>query len=63
MSRAFVLIPLLVVVLGIVWVLTIGTLLGALLVIGGVTALGMNALPGAIDWFAQGLSRGFWGRH
>jgi hypothetical protein len=63
MPRAFVVIPLLVVVVGIVWVLTVGTLLGALLVVAGVMALGVNALPGVIDWFTRGLSAGFWNRH
>jgi hypothetical protein len=63
MPRAFVVIPLLVVVVGIVWVLTLGTLLGALLVVAGVMTLGVNALPSVIDWFARGLSAGFWNRH
>ena len=62
MPRAFVLIPLVIVVVGIVWVLTVGTLLGAILVIGGVAALGANALPSVIDSFAKGLSTGFWRR-
>jgi hypothetical protein len=60
--RTFILIPLVVVVAGIVWVLTVGTLLGSFLVVGGVAALGLNALPSAFDWFAKGLSTGFWPR-
>ena len=35
------------------------TLLGVILVVGGVMALGVNALPAVIDWFVQGLSTGW----
>ena len=59
MPRPFILIPLLVVVAGIVWMLIYPTLLPMVVVIGGVTALGINALPGVIDWFARGLSTGW----
>jgi hypothetical protein len=62
MPRASVLIALLVALAGIVWALAVGTLLGAILVIAGVTALGVTALPAVIDWFSRGLSAGFWRR-
>jgi hypothetical protein len=62
MPRSYILIPLLVAVVGIVWMLTIGSLLGVLLVIGGVMGLGLLATPAVIAWFTQGLSTGFWRR-
>jgi|tagenome__1003787_1003787.scaffolds.fasta_scaffold20984477_5 hypothetical protein len=63
MQRSFVLIPLLLVVVGIVWVLVFQTLLGALIVVGGVMGLLMTVTPAVIAWFTQGLSTGFWRRH
>ena len=59
MPRAFILIPLLVVVVGIVWMLIYPTLLPIIVVIGGVMALGVNAVPALIDWFTRGLSTGW----
>jgi hypothetical protein len=63
MPRSFILVPLLVVVVGIVWVLVFQTLLGSLLVVGGVMGLALTATPAVIAWFTEGLSAGFWRRH
>ena len=52
------LITLLVVVAGFVLVLTLQSLLGMLLIIGGVMALGLMMLPEAIDRVAGFLSTG-----
>ena len=56
--RFALLISLIVVVVGFVWVMTIGTLLGALLVVGGVGALGVLVLPELFDRFTVFLSTG-----
>lgn len=58
MLRVPLLIALVVVAAGFVWVLTIGTMLGALLIIGGVMGLGVMVLPEVIDRFAVFLSTG-----
>ena len=56
--RFALLITLVVVVVGFVWVMTIGTLLGALLIIGGVAGLGLLVLPELFDRFTVFLSTG-----
>jgi uncharacterized repeat protein (TIGR01451 family) len=56
--RFALLISLIVVVVGFVWVMTIGTMLGALLVVGGVGALGVLVLPELFDRFTVFLSTG-----
>jgi hypothetical protein len=43
---------------GFVLTITVGSLGGMLLIIGGVGALGVMALPGAIGFFARWLSTG-----
>jgi hypothetical protein len=60
--RLLIILPLLAVVVGLVWVVAIGTLFGAILIIGGVFALLLNALPGSIDRVVGFLSTGVWRR-
>jgi len=57
-SRPLFLLPVLVAVVGFVCVPTIDTLIGLFLIIGGVAALGVTALPASIDWVAGFLSTG-----
>jgi hypothetical protein len=56
--RFALLVTLVVVVVGFVWVMTIGTMLGALLIIGGVGALFVLVLPEVFDRFTVFLSTG-----
>ena len=58
MPRHLLLITLCVVVAGLVWVWTVGSLFGVLLIVGGVMALGVAVLPQAIEWIAGVLSTG-----
>ena len=57
MSRSIV-IPLAATVAGLVWVFTLGTLFGALLVIGGITALLVPFLPAALERIGRMLAAG-----
>lgn len=56
--RSPILLSLAVVIAGLVWVLTVGSLLGALLVVGGVAGLGWSMVPAAVDRIASFLSTG-----
>jgi hypothetical protein len=58
MSRIGVVLALAAIVGGFVLGITVGSLGAMLLVIGGVGALGVMALPAAIDFFARWLSTG-----
>jgi len=58
MSRIGIVLALAAVVGGFVLTLTVRSLGGMLLIIGGVGALGVMALPSAIDFFARWLSTG-----
>jgi hypothetical protein len=58
MIRIAPLITLFVVAARVVWVWTVGSLFGALLIIGGVMALGVMVLPEAIDRVTVFLSTG-----
>jgi hypothetical protein len=58
MSWIGVMLALAAVVGGFVLTMTVGSLGGMLLIIGGVGALGVMALPGAIDFSARWLSTG-----
>jgi hypothetical protein len=56
--RVTVLISTALVIVGLVWVLTTGAFIGALLIIGGLGGLGWSVVPDAIDRIAVFLSTG-----
>jgi hypothetical protein len=56
--RRLVLIPLVVTLAGVVWIYTLGTLFGLLLVFGGIMSLGIVVLPDAVTKIAEMLSAG-----
>ncbi len=63
MPRLGLAVAFLVFVAGIVWVMVFETLFGAILVLAGVGALVVLALPAAIEWVARVLSTGSVRRH
>jgi hypothetical protein len=56
--RGVVLVPISAAIAGLVVVLTVGSLLGAALIIGGVMALGIMMIPAVIERVAAWLSTG-----
>ena len=56
--RVPVVLSLVVVVAGLILVLTVGTLLGALLIVGGVGGLGWSMAPAVVDRIVRWLSIG-----
>jgi hypothetical protein len=46
------------VIVGVVWIYTVGSLFGAVLIIGGIGGLGWAMVPDVLDGFVRFLSTG-----